>query len=522
MKCKKLFCAGLAASMALTLPAQAAGKPLSAYPVTTGMPSAFTTPPEALQRLAEQLSTQNLTAFGALDFSRLNPQTLNTLNTLRAFGMTDTDIASAVQTAAAADTTSSDSNAPASDTNDSTGTDGNTNAGNESASDTSAAGTTDTNGENNSDAVSENTDASDSENTANDAGGTQDTSDDSTLSDANDADKPDHADDHEGTDISDDTGAENPDSDSENQDANPEAPDNSDTTNDGTENTAPEETPGHESEDDNKEPVQDTDNDSKEPVQDTNPADKSDPDVSLEENNPKPEEPTDTNTPEEQDPAEENSGAINPETPAEEPPDENAEPGIDEQLPDEEEILTDEEEILAEEPIIRVVVKDVGRIAVNPYRMKIPVNGGTSCEQIINTEQVLVSTSNVSVAVNVTAIGRTASGSHAIFVKEPPSEDALDKEIFLYAEFLPCESESGEADWSGVYRNADNQLVVTSDGQSKDAVMILDASIEENPVYGAYRIFGSLSEHPSERWTADDTIRVNLAFTFTQISGSNP
>ena len=509
MKCKKLFCAGLAASMALTLPAQAAGKSLSAYPVKEQhTSSAFTMPPETLQRLAHQLSTQNLTVFGALDFSRLNPQTLNTLNTLRAFGMTDTDIASAVQAAAAADTDSSGSNAPATDTNDSTATESNTNAGTESASDTFAAGTTDTNGKNNSGAVSENTNVSDSENTANDADGTQDTSDDNTPSDVNDADKPDHADDNEGTDISDDTGAENPDS--ENQDVNPETPDNSDTTDDGTENTAPEETPGHES-----------GNDNKEPVQDTNPTDKSDTDVSSEENNPKPEEPTDTNTPEEQNPAEENSDAINSETPVEETSDENAEPGIDEQLPDEEEILTDEEEILAEEPIIRVVVKDVGRIAVNPYRMKIPVNGGTSCEQIINTEQVLVSTSNVPVAVNVTAVGRIASGSHAIFVTEPPSEDTSDKEIFLYAEFLPCESESGEADWSGVYRNADNQLVVTSDGQSKDAVMTLDASIEENPVYGAYRIFGSLSEHPSERWTADDTIRVNLAFTFTQISDSN-
>jgi len=203
-----------------------------------------------------------------------------------------------------------------------------------------------------------------------------------------------------------------------------------------------------------------------------------------------------------------------PEIPSEEQPptEELPEEPIEEELPPEEELPEEEpvEEIPQEEPIIDVIVPATGSVIINPYRLNVKLDGVMTREQIVNPAQVLTSHSNVPVLVNATATGVISAGSEAVFVSKPPNAEA--KEVFLYVEFQPTND-----NWIGEYIGAPNQMIVTADGSSKDAVMTLDAGMD-SPSYGAYRLFGALSTAPDEMWSSADGIEVSVAFTFTPVT----
>lgn len=201
--------------------------------------------------------------------------------------------------------------------------------------------------------------------------------------------------------------------------------------------------------------------------------------------------------------------------PIEEPPalEEEPETPVEEELPAElpEEEITEEVDT-PEEPIIDVVVPATGSVIINPYRLNVKLGDTMTREQIVNPAQVLTSHSNVPVLVNATATGTISTGSEAVFVSKPPKAEA--KEVFMYVEF-----QQSDDNWIGEYIGAPNQMIITADGSSRDAVMTLDAGID-NPAYGAYRLFGALSGEPDEMWSSADGIEVNVAFTFTPVTGS--
>ena len=161
--------------------------------------------------------------------------------------------------------------------------------------------------------------------------------------------------------------------------------------------------------------------------------------------------------------------------------------------------------LFTDEPVISVSVPDSGWVVVNPYGLEVDWEGVTSREQIVSPEMVLENRSTVPIQVNAQAVGSVPGGSGAVFASAPPSPDEEDKEVFLFLEF----QRSRDA-WSGVFSDDDNQLLVTEAGESKSNLLALEAGSE-----GYFTLSGAAAEAPVVPWTAEDIIKVAVAFTFT-------
>ena len=159
------------------------------------------------------------------------------------------------------------------------------------------------------------------------------------------------------------------------------------------------------------------------------------------------------------------------------------------------------------EDLIDVLVPSSGQMILNPYRLPVDLEGGETTDQIVHSCQTLINQSDFPVTVNVTVTGTVPAESGAAFVSEPPSPDAPDKEVFLYAEFQP------DPDWwEGSYYDLSNQLLVSEEGTEREDVLTLDAQGE-----GYFRLFGEMSEAPEEPWSKTDTFGAVLTFTFTPV-----
>lgn len=221
---------------------------------------------------------------------------------------------------------------------------------------------------------------------------------------------------------------------------------------------------------------------------------------------PLPEEPPDA-LPEEPEAPEE------PETPdiSEDPdgPADDAPPPEEEELPAEEEFPEDGPVQEAEEPVIDVLVPQSGHVIINPYHMEVDLpDGGVSRDQIINPMQTLVNFSTVPVQVDAWVVGQLPPESMARFVDLPPSPDAEEKEIFMYAEF-----QTDPAMWSGWYGDMDDQILVTGFGAFKENVMTLELGAE-----GYFQLFGAMTGDPDEMWESVDAPDVTVTFSFTPIA----
>lgn len=159
------------------------------------------------------------------------------------------------------------------------------------------------------------------------------------------------------------------------------------------------------------------------------------------------------------------------------------------------------------EDLIDVLVPSSGQMILNPYRLPVDLEGGETTDQIVHSCQTLINQSGFPVTVNVSVTGTIPAESEAAFVSEPPSPDAPDKEVFLYAEFQP------DPDWwEGSYYDLSNQLLVSEEGTEREDVLTLDAQGE-----GYFRLFGEMSEAPEEPWSKTDTFGAVLTFTFTPV-----
>ena len=143
-------------------------------------------------------------------------------------------------------------------------------------------------------------------------------------------------------------------------------------------------------------------------------------------------------------------------------------------------------------------------VVVNPYGLEVERDGVASRERIVSPELVLINQGDP-VRVSARAVGSVPGGSGAVFASAPPSPDEEDKEVFLFLEF----QRSRDA-WSGVFSDDDNQLLVTEAGESKSNLLALEAGSE-----GYFTLSGAAAEAPVVPWTAEDIIKVAVAFTFT-------
>lgn len=221
---------------------------------------------------------------------------------------------------------------------------------------------------------------------------------------------------------------------------------------------------------------------------------------------PAPQEPEETHPPEEtQEPGEvqEPEDTQPPDAVQDQP---EAEPNP-EDVPDAAEEPTEPDAVPLED-LIDVLVPSTGQMILNPYHLPVDLEGGETTDQIIHSCQTLINQSGFPVTINVTVIGTVPAESEAAFVSAPPSPDARDKEVFLYAEFQPYPDW-----WEGRFYDLPNQVSVSEWGDAKENVLTLDAQGE-----GYFRLFGEMSETPEEPWSKTDTFGAVLTFTFAPVN----
>ncbi|MCI8438526.1 MAG: hypothetical protein HFF73_03265 [Oscillospiraceae bacterium] len=181
-------------------------------------------------------------------------------------------------------------------------------------------------------------------------------------------------------------------------------------------------------------------------------------------------------------------------------------PPADEQIPDDLLPPADEQPVI-DEDIIDVVVPAAGTVTLNPYRLPVDTDTGTTNEQVIYQPQEIINYSNFPVVVTAAAAG-TLEGD-AWLVSAPPAEDAASKELFLYAEF-----QSQPDLWDGGYTGAPNQLLIND--PAKD-VLLLDAG-----GVGYFRLSGSMTPYPQNMWSSDNALTVTISYTFARDPASIP
>lgn len=166
------------------------------------------------------------------------------------------------------------------------------------------------------------------------------------------------------------------------------------------------------------------------------------------------------------------------------------------------------------EPVISVEAPTSASVMINPYRMKVSLDGTESTDAVIGRDEIIRNYSTVPVRVEVSASGAASQGSGAVLVTAPPTPETEEKAVFMYLEFQPMANEYGVPSWSGAFRDEWNQVLVN--GPEKGDVLVLPASGPDGaPGCGALRLFGETAPSPAQMWTAADVVEVTVSFTFT-------
>lgn len=190
-----------------------------------------------------------------------------------------------------------------------------------------------------------------------------------------------------------------------------------------------------------------------------------------------------------------------------------AAPGADNALPP-------ENAIVEEAPIIEVLVPETGTAVVNPYGLPVMLDGQVTTEQIAGSVMLLENRSTVAVDVSVSAVASALGG--VMLTAQPPEAGALEKAVFLYAEFQALPEPAAPAAWQGAFSDLGNQILLSAPyGSAKDGLMRLEASGLPFS-WGAARLFGAAASHPAQPWQEGDGFHVNLTFTFIPVVSETP
>lgn len=170
----------------------------------------------------------------------------------------------------------------------------------------------------------------------------------------------------------------------------------------------------------------------------------------------------------------------------------------------------------ADDGMIDVTVPGSASVIINPLRSAVELDGKTYTDQIVSSEQIMVSHSEVPLVVGASVTATVPEGSSLAITGHPLEGGEADKLAYLYMEFQNLPSAGSEAGWSGGYTGAPNQLLASGDGAVLGDVLQLCAGAE-TPAYAAYRLFGSLSETPLDEWNSKDGLTVTVSFTFRPV-----
>ncbi len=177
---------------------------------------------------------------------------------------------------------------------------------------------------------------------------------------------------------------------------------------------------------------------------------------------------------------------------------------------------TEELPLLEDALYIRVDIQCSGQIILNPYGLTIPVDYQERNDLIIGPTEMIINSSELALRVDVRVIGSFAPDSDAFFVDSVEDIVDGDKSMFLYLEIQNAYGNPYDTDWIGAFVDYDNQILVGSEENFRQNMLILEAGHEQE-TYAVFRFFGELSQMTHTGWTDNDNPHVTVVFTFVPL-----
>lgn len=173
-------------------------------------------------------------------------------------------------------------------------------------------------------------------------------------------------------------------------------------------------------------------------------------------------------------------------------------------------------------PVIRVTVPTSASVYLNPFQIPVRIGDVESDEQIITTPAAIANMSEVPVEVNVTVLGKVASGSDMAMAPAPTGGAGTDKSAFIYFEMLQADTpDADEVQWEPVYNASKHIALRNGETVSQANIVTLPAKTLDGEVaeggYAPFRLAGDVVKKPTTAWTKRDGVIVTVSFTFTPI-----
>ena len=173
-------------------------------------------------------------------------------------------------------------------------------------------------------------------------------------------------------------------------------------------------------------------------------------------------------------------------------------------------------------PTIKITVPAAGTVVVNPYKMSVTPDGGSTAvtDQIISATQFIENASDVALKVSAEVTG-TAAGNLAFATASTQGSRApTTNSVFMYFEMLASDNNSTEPTWATAYDSkATTQILVSTKATKKADMLTLAAGTGTAAAsaggYAAFHLAGDAASTPTTAWAAADKADVAIAFTFT-------
>lgn len=178
---------------------------------------------------------------------------------------------------------------------------------------------------------------------------------------------------------------------------------------------------------------------------------------------------------------------------------------------------------IARLPVISVSVPASADVLINPLQFPVEIDSGSTRDQIICSDAVMSSYSDVPLSVGVQVTGAVKEGSDMTLAAAPTDKTGTAKEAFVYFEIVQSNwDEVRRSLWAESYDPAKHVPVSDGTPQTRADMLRLEPLNKYGEVakggYAQFRLAGDAVRRPASEWNESDGIDVMIAFTFKPIS----
>ncbi len=178
---------------------------------------------------------------------------------------------------------------------------------------------------------------------------------------------------------------------------------------------------------------------------------------------------------------------------------------------------------IARLPVISVSVPASADVLINPLQFPVEIDSGSTRDQIICSDAVMSSYSDVPLSVGVQVTGAVKEGSDMTLATAPTNKTGTAKEAFVYFEIVQSNYEEVRRSlWAEAYDPTKHIVVTEGESPARTDMLTLEPLNKYGEVakggHAQFRLAGDAVRKPESEWNQKDGIDVMIAFTFTPVS----